>query len=401
MSSSAATTPTSPTSRAALRTAGDPGATARGAPADSSRRASFDYKAKRFVRAAGLPPLERHHAWKEIFSEARAALLGRTTRRGKDERSPVSPGSDPLSVSRCRSRRFAARAVRRTEGAEPLARLQDVDLGIYLVDDLLVKTDAPRWRTRSSPRPLSRPARGGFRPGTSHPAQGQRPAQEAAAAQGRRAAPPRRIVYGRKRGFSIPAAAWLRGELEPFARDVLAAETLRRHAFFESSAVTRLLDRHVAGEEDLSRQALGPPGLHAVVRAPRGAGSGPAESHDSRPPSLDRSLSRSGASLEEASEQRAAQCTAHGQALLAKHPAASGVRLRSPLRRAGGVAGQARPTAWTGYLGTDLRRKLVAAVLAGEKTATAGLAEQERSPTSLERATCSMTMRTSRSRSSR
>ena len=28
-----------------------------------------------------------------------------------------------------------------TEGAELLARLQDVDLGTYLVDDLLVKTD--------------------------------------------------------------------------------------------------------------------------------------------------------------------------------------------------------------------------------------------------------------------
>jgi asparagine synthase (glutamine-hydrolysing) len=68
---------------------------------------------------------------------------------------------------------------------------------------------------------------------------------------------PRRIVYGRKRGFSIPAAAWLRGELEPFARDVLSAETLRRQAFFRTEAVTRLLDRHVAGKEDLSRQLWG------------------------------------------------------------------------------------------------------------------------------------------------
>ena len=46
----------------------------------SSARASFDYKAKRFVRAAHLPPLERHHGWKEIFSpDARAELTGRRT----------------------------------------------------------------------------------------------------------------------------------------------------------------------------------------------------------------------------------------------------------------------------------------------------------------------------------
>src|SRR5581483_4087024 len=43
----------------------------------SSRKASLDYRAKRFVRAAHLPPLERHHGWKEIFSpEARAELRG-------------------------------------------------------------------------------------------------------------------------------------------------------------------------------------------------------------------------------------------------------------------------------------------------------------------------------------
>src|SRR5205807_2725832 len=46
----------------------------------STARASFDYRAKRFVRAAHLPPLERHHGWKEIFSpEARAGLTGRST----------------------------------------------------------------------------------------------------------------------------------------------------------------------------------------------------------------------------------------------------------------------------------------------------------------------------------
>ena len=35
---------------------------------------------------------------------------------------------------------------------------------------------------------------------------------------------PREVVHGRKRGFSIPAAAWLRGELEPFARATLNAD---------------------------------------------------------------------------------------------------------------------------------------------------------------------------------
>src|SRR5207253_9200889 len=68
---------------------------------------------------------------------------------------------------------------------------------------------------------------------------------------------PREVVHGRKRGFSIPAAAWLRGELEPFARATLATETLERQGFFRPKFVHRLLDSHVAGSEDLSRQLWG------------------------------------------------------------------------------------------------------------------------------------------------
>jgi asparagine synthase (glutamine-hydrolysing) len=205
----------------------------------STRRASLDYKAKRFVRGAGLPPLERHHAWKEIFSpDARAELLGR------------SSSFDPVEVLRSR---YAE-----TEGAEPLARLQDVDLGVYLVDDLLVKTDRASMAHSLEARvPYLDPLVAGLAQSlpTRLKVRGMRKKRLLRMA----AEPllPRRIVYGRKRGFSIPAAAWLRGDLEPFARDVLSAETLRRQAFFRPEPVRVLIDRHAAGKEDLSRQLWG------------------------------------------------------------------------------------------------------------------------------------------------
>jgi len=205
----------------------------------STARASFDYKAKRFVRAAHLPPLERHHAWKEIFSpEARAELTGRRH------------GFDPVDLYRTR---FAE-----TEDADLLARLQDVDLGLYLVDDLLVKTDRASMAHSLEARlpyldpvvtnlALALPAR--------HRVRGFRKKVLLRKA----VAPllPREIVRGKKRGFSIPAAAWLRGELAPFARETLAPETVRRQGFFRPEAVTRVLDDHVAGREDHSRQLWG------------------------------------------------------------------------------------------------------------------------------------------------
>jgi asparagine synthase (glutamine-hydrolysing) len=68
---------------------------------------------------------------------------------------------------------------------------------------------------------------------------------------------PREVVHGRKRGFSIPAAAWLRGELVPFARESLSPAHVRAQGFFEPATVTRLLDEHVAGAHDRSRQLWG------------------------------------------------------------------------------------------------------------------------------------------------
>jgi len=205
----------------------------------STVKASFDYRAKRFVRAAHLPPLERHHGWKEIFSpELRAELRG-----GRS-------AFDPVDVYRAR--------YRETEGAPELARLQDVDFGIYLVDDLLVKTDRASMANSLEARvPFldSVITNFAFTLPTKHKVRGL--AKKVLLRKAAAPLLPREIVHGRKRGFSIPAAAWLRGELQPFARASLSAEALRRQGFFEPTVVTRLLDEHVAGAEDRSRQLWG------------------------------------------------------------------------------------------------------------------------------------------------
>jgi asparagine synthase (glutamine-hydrolysing) len=205
----------------------------------SSAKASFDYRAKRFVRAAHLPPLERHHGWKEIFSpEARAELTGRRS------------AFDPVDLHR-------ARYVE-TDGSDELARLQDVDFGVYLVDDLLVKTDRASMAHSLEARvPFLDPVVTNF--AFALPARLKVRGLSKKVLLRKAAEPllPREVVHGRKRGFSIPAAAWLRGELEPFARATLSPETLRSQGFFEPAPVRRLLDEHVAGAEDWSRQLWG------------------------------------------------------------------------------------------------------------------------------------------------
>ena len=205
----------------------------------SSQKVSFDYKAKRFMRGAHLPPVERHHAWKEIFSpEAQEELLSEPRI------------SDPLDLYRAR---FAE-----TEGAPELARLQDLDLGIYLVDDLLVKTDRASMAHSLEARvPFLDPvvAELALALDTKQKVRGF--SKKRLLRKAVEPLLPREIVRGRKQGFSIPVAAWLRGDLEPFARDVLSPETIERQGYLNPDTVTRVLDDHVSGREDLSRQIWG------------------------------------------------------------------------------------------------------------------------------------------------
>jgi asparagine synthase (glutamine-hydrolysing) len=203
----------------------------------STKKASLDYRLKRFTRAAALPPLERHHVYKEIFSaDVRAELTGRQS------------AFDPLDRYR---ERFAA-----TEGHELLTRLQDVDFGLYLVDDLLTKTDrasmafslearVPFMDTVVSNFAFSLPVK--------HKVRGF--SKKRLLRKAVEPLLPHEIVHGKKRGFSIPAAAWLRGELVPFARETLSS--VGRQGILDQATAMRVLDDHVSGREDLSRQLWG------------------------------------------------------------------------------------------------------------------------------------------------
>ena len=219
----------------------------------SDAKVSFDYKAKRFVRAARLPPLERHHAWKEIFSSGqRTALLADGPESGDIDRFEARRhgGWDPLDLYR---ERYAE-----TAGAEPLARLQDVDLGIYLVDDLLVKTDRSSMAHSLELRvPFLDNEVADFALGLATPLKVRGLAKKRLLRRALAPLLPREILRAPKQGFSIPVAAWLRGPLQGYARDLLSPANLERQGCFDPAAVGALLDSHCAGREDLSRQLWG------------------------------------------------------------------------------------------------------------------------------------------------
>jgi asparagine synthase (glutamine-hydrolysing) len=207
-------------------------------PTSSAKASTFDWKAKRFVRAAGLPTLERHCEWKSVFSpEERNALL-RPERRGRLE---------PIELLRSR---YAG-----SEGTDLLGRVIDLDLGVFLVDDMLVKTDRASMAHSLEVRvPILDPAVTGLALSLPTSMKVRRLTKKRLLRRAVAPLLPEAILSGQKRGFSMPLAAWLRGELAPFARDVLSPANVERQGFFRAEAVQRLLDDHAARRGDQSRK---------------------------------------------------------------------------------------------------------------------------------------------------
>ena len=139
-------------------------------------------------------------------------------------------------------------------GHDPVDLFLDVDVNTYLPDDLLVKMDIATMASSLEARsPLldhelmefaaSLPA--------DHKIRGTE--KKVALRDALRGWVPDEIIDARKRGFRLPMASWLRGELRDYARETLLDRTARERGFFREPYVRSLLDRHESGAADNSQ----------------------------------------------------------------------------------------------------------------------------------------------------
>jgi asparagine synthase (glutamine-hydrolysing) len=203
----------------------------------SHAKVSFDYKAKRFVTGAYLPPAAGHLWWKTILDEdAKAALYA------------DGVAGDVQPTVRLFESLFAE-----SDGDE-LDRLQYLDANLYLPADILVKVDRMSMLHSLEGRvpfldrsmvELSRriPSRLRLRGMTTKYLLRRAMADRL----------PPSVVNGKKRGFNVPMPSWLTGGLRDFTRDVLSPQRLRRQGLFKPAAVERLVSDHLARRLDHSR----------------------------------------------------------------------------------------------------------------------------------------------------
>lgn len=196
-------------------------------------------RVKRFVEGAPLPALERHGAWLEVFSaDQRERLLTPGWR---------VPGVDPMMEHR--------QQYDDVQELDPAMRLQHVDVGTYLADNLLRKVDLTSMAHSLEVRvPLLDFAVSDFAYHLPEHLKVRRLQKKRLLRRAARGLLPAEILDARKQGFSIPAASWLRDDLRPMIDDVLSPGTLRAQGFFEPGAVGRLVDEHTARRVDHSRR---------------------------------------------------------------------------------------------------------------------------------------------------
>ena len=195
-------------------------------------------KVKRFSAGAAAAPADLgHYRWMVYLGARDKARLYAPALRG------ALAGSDVYAPVREALGRFGQ--------DDALNRQLYADLCLYLADDILVKVDRMSMATSLETRApfldgdvmelaFSMPGRLKIRNGE----------RKWILKQAVRGLLPESILSRRKEGFSIPMKNWLRRELQPLMRDLLAPERVARRGLFDAAAVTALVDDHVAGREN-------------------------------------------------------------------------------------------------------------------------------------------------------
>jgi asparagine synthase (glutamine-hydrolysing) len=195
-------------------------------------------KVRRFTAgAAGAPGDLGHYRWMVYLgAEAKARLYAGGLRERLAAHDVYAPVRDALG-------RFSQDDV--------LNRQLYADLNVYLADDILVKVDRMAMATSLETRApfldadvmelaFSMPGRFKIRHGE----------RKWVLKQAMTGVIPDAILRRKKEGFSIPMKNWLRRELQPLMRALLAPDRVRARGLFDPLEVSRLVDAHVAGREN-------------------------------------------------------------------------------------------------------------------------------------------------------
>ena len=199
----------------------------------STNNLSFDYKAKRFVRAAKFDDIERHHSWFGSFSSDQHGKL--FTR-------------DVLAATDSDIYRGVRELVGTTDAKSVVERMQYADINYYLAEDILTKVDRAAMAVSLETRaPFLDPRIAQFAASIPVEYKLKGKSGKVILKEAMKDLLPHEILHRPKKGFGIPIAEWLKGRLNPLMHEMLAPERLKSQGLFEADYVQRLIREHETG----------------------------------------------------------------------------------------------------------------------------------------------------------
>jgi asparagine synthase (glutamine-hydrolysing) len=207
----------------------------------SDTKINFGFKARRFVDQALLEPGQRHFAWKAFFDEGlKQSLLQKPL---LDSLSGHLDGYSPYKSYFDEAPHF-----------DEITRFQYTDTMVYLIDNNLTKVDRMSMAHSLEVRvPLldTDIVEFAFR----LPDQLKMPGMKLKhfLKESTKGMLPEEIVNRPKKGFNVPMPSWLKGGLKPVVDHYLSSQIVSRQGYFNPQTVQRLVDTHMSGGADYSR----------------------------------------------------------------------------------------------------------------------------------------------------
>lgn len=206
----------------------------------SSKNLSFDYKAKRFVRASKYDLVTRHHSWFGSFSiDEQQKLLSK----------------DVLETTSNDIYKNAKDLLEICDAANEIERMQFLDINFYMAEDILTKVDRASMAVSLEVRaPFLDPRIAQF--AAQIPLEYKLKGSKGKYILKKAMEPflPKNILHRPKKGFGIPIAQWLKGRLNPLMHEMLAPKRLREQGLFDAEFVQTLIKEHENGAASHHKQ---------------------------------------------------------------------------------------------------------------------------------------------------
>ena len=196
----------------------------------SNKNLSFDYKAKRFVRASKYDLVTRHHSWFGSFSlDEQQKLLSK----------------DVLAQTSNDIYKGAKELLEICDAENDIEKMQFLDINFYMAEDILTKVDRASMAVSLEVRaPFLDPRVAQF--AASIPLEYKLKGNKGKYILKKAVEPflPKNILHRPKKGFGIPIADWLKGRLNPLMHSMLDAKRLKEQGLFDAEFVQKLIKEH-------------------------------------------------------------------------------------------------------------------------------------------------------------